>query len=133
MTRLPLPLALGLALAVAGCASTHDLAQGPNVWGGGVYREQVQPGLHYIVVKSNVAPWTNRDAVAAQWQQEAVRLCGGGHRALRVQDLVEEEREPMSLAVLSLPYLITVRKGYALCETAQLSIDSAERILDARQ
>lgn len=126
-------LLVGIVLVVAGCASTHDLSQGPNVWGGGVYREQVQPGLHRIVVKSNVAPWTNRDTVAAQWQEEAGRLCGGGHRAVRVEDLVEEEHAPMFLLGLSLPYLVTVRRGYALCDSAGLSVEAAERTIDARR
>lgn len=126
-------LIVAVALAVVGCASTHDLAQGPNVWGGGVYREQVRPGLHHIVVKSNVAPWTNRDTVAAQWQAEAHRLCGGGHRALRVEDLVEEEHAPMFVLGFSLPYLITVRRGYALCDSSGLAVEDAERIIDTRQ
>jgi len=126
-------LLVALALVVSGCASTHDLSQGPNVWGGGVYREQLRPGLHWIVVKSNVAPWANRDTVVAQWQEEAGRLCAGGHRALRIEDLVEEEHAPMNLFGLSLPYLITVRKGYALCDSAGLSVEDAERIIDARR
>lgn len=126
-------LLVPVVLAVAACASTHDLSQGPNVWGGGIYREQVKPGLNYIVVKSNVAPWANRDIVAGHWQEEAARLCGGGYRALRVEDLVEEEHEPMVIFGVSLPYLVTVRKGYALCDSANLSGENAERILDLRR
>lgn len=126
-----LPIAVGLV--VAGCASTHDLAQGPNVWGGGVYRERVRDGLHYIVVKSNVAPWTNRDTVSSQWQEEAAKLCSGGHRALRVADSIEEEHAPMPLLGLPLPYLVTVRTGYALCDKASLSVEDAEQIIDRRR
>lgn len=121
---------LPIALALAACASTHDLSQGPNVWGGGIYREEIGPGLHYIVVKSNVAPWPNRDTVTGQWQAQARQLCGGAFRALRVEELVEEERAPMVVLGVSMPYLVTVRKGYALCGAAGLSDEDAERMLD---
>jgi hypothetical protein len=127
--RLPL---VALVLVVAGCASTHDLSRGPSAWGGGVYRETLQPGLHWIVVRSNVAPWTNQHTVGVQWQAEAARLCGGGHRALRLEDRIAQEHAPLSLVVVSLPYLITVRKGYALCDSSGLSVEQAERIIDAR-
>lgn len=126
-------LLVPVVLAIAGCASTHDLAQGPNVWGGGIYREELRPGLHYVVVKSNFTPWANRDTVASQWHEEAIRLCGGGYRALRVEALVEEEHEPMFVLGVSVPYLVTVRKGYALCDSAGLAGENVERILDMRR
>jgi hypothetical protein len=122
-----------VVLTVAGCASTHDLSRGPNVWGGGIYREELVPGLHYIVVKSNVAPWTNQDVVGSQWQAEAMRLCGGGYHALRVEDMVDEEHAPMFILGVSVPYLVTVRKGYVLCSSAGISTEDAERMLDKRR
>lgn len=121
------------SLVLVGCASTHDLAVGPSAWGGGVYREELQPGLYYIVVKSNVAPWTNHATVSAQWQAEADRLCGSaGYHALRTEVLVEEAMEPMQLLFVTLPYLVTVRLGYALCASAGMSIESAEQYLKSR-
>jgi hypothetical protein len=124
---------LGTALALAACTSTHDLGEGPSALGGGVYRETVQPGLHYIVVKSNVAPWTNQDAIAQQWQREADRFCGAGrHQDLRVEDLVDDEGARHAWFV-SVPYLITVRRGYALCASASLSTEQALRLIDARR
>lgn len=125
-------LLLAALVAGAGCASQHDLARGPGAWGGGVYLEELRPGLHYIVVKSNVAPWTNREAVAAQWQREASKLCGGGYGVLRVREQVEEHLAPLPLVVMSLPYLVTVRTGYALCASADLTTESAEQFLGSR-
>lgn len=130
MTRLAL---LGSALALSACTSTHDLGEGPSALGGGVYREALQGGLYYIVVKSNVAPWTNRDSIAQQWHREADRLCGdGGHRDLRVEDLVDDEGSRQAWFV-SVPYLITVRRGYALCASSTLSAEEALRLIDARR
>lgn len=124
---------LGGALALAACTSTHDLGEGPSALGGGVYREALQPGLHYIVVKSNVAPWTNRDAIAQQWQREADHLCGAGrHQDLRVEDLVDDEGARQAWFV-SVPYLITVRRGYALCASSALSAGEALRLIEARR
>lgn len=130
MTRLAL---LGSALALAACTSTHDLGEGPSALGGGVYREALQPGLHYLVVKSNVAPWTYRDAIAQQWRREADRLCGDGrHQDLRVEDLVDDEGARPAWFV-SVPQLITVRRGYALCASSALSVEEALRLIDARR
>lgn len=121
------------ALALASCSSTHDLGQGPSMMGGGVYHEELRPGLHYIVVKSNVAPWKNQDAVAQQWRQEADRACAGErHQDLRIEDRVDEDLAPMNAIVIRLRYLVTVRKGYALCAAAGLSEESALRYLDSR-
>lgn len=130
MIRLAL---FGSALALAACTSTHDLGEGPSALGGGVYREALRPGLYYIVVKSNVAPWTNRDATAQQWQREANLLCGDGrHQDLRVEDLVDDEGSRQAWFV-SVPYLITVRRGYALCASSTLSAAEALRLIDARR
>lgn len=121
------------ALALASCSSTHDLGQGPSMMGGGVYHEELGPGLHYIVVKSNVAPWPNPGAVAQQWREEADRACGSArHQDLRIEDRVDEELAPMNAIVIRLRYLVTVRKGYALCAASGLSDDGALRYLDTR-
>lgn len=129
MTRLAL---LG-AFALAACTSTHDLGEGPSALGGGVYREALQPGLHYIVVKSNVTPWTNQDAIAQQWQREADHLCGaGGHQDLRVEDLVDDEG-PRQAWFVSVPSRITVRRGYALCASSTLSAEQALGLIAARR
>lgn len=130
MTRRAASLA---ALALAACTSTHDLGEGPSALGGGVYRETLQEGLYYLVVKSNVAPWANRDAIAQQWRREADGLCGDGrHQDLRIEDLVDEEGARQALFI-SLPYLITVRRGYALCASSTLSVEKALRLIDARR
>lgn len=119
-------------LLLVACTSSHDLGQGPSPMAGGVYREALRPGLHYVFVKSNVAPWTDREAVVRKWRDEADRLCGdAGHEDLRVEDRVEEEMPPMNAIVFRLPYLVSIRKGYALCASAGLSAQEALRIIDA--
>ncbi len=102
-------LLLPVLLLVA-CTSSHDLGQGPSAMAGGVYRE----------------------AVVRKWRDEADRLCGdAGHEDLRVEDRVEEEMPPMNAIVFRLPYLVSIRKGYALCASAGLSAQEALRIIDA--
>ncbi|NMG76966.1 hypothetical protein [Aromatoleum diolicum] len=125
---------LVVALGLSACSSTHDLAKGPSMMGGGLFSEELQPGLHYVVSKSHVAPWTNHESVAQVWRDRAGQLCGkGGYRELQVVELVEEELAPMRVFVLSLPYLATIRKGYVLCAGSPLSEEAALRYLDLRR
>lgn len=128
MTRRLLALT---ALVLGACTSTHELASGPSVLGGGVFHEEVSPGLHYIVVRSNVAPWRNQDAVDQQWRREANHLCGGAHEDLHMESRVDEEMPPMQAFFIRLPYLVTSTKGYALCATSGLSHESALRVIEA--
>ena len=132
MKPLRLATLLTLALAMTGCASTHDLSQSPNIWGGGIYREPLAPGLLYLVAKSNVAPWTNRGLVAEKWASEARAFCGGGYRALRVGERIDEEHDPMVVVGFSLPYLITVRQGFVVCDSAGLSDEAAAQLIEAK-
>lgn len=125
-------LAFTLPALLLACTSSHDLGQGPSPMAGGVYREALRPGLHYLFVKSNAAPWTDRAAVIRKWRDEADRLCGAGrHEDLRMEDLVEEEMPPMDAIVFRLPYRVSIRKGYALCATAGLSPQEALGLIDA--
>lgn len=116
---------------LAACTSSHDLGSGPSAMGGGVFHEVLRPGLHYIVIKSNVAPWANQDAVAGQWREVAARLCKTAYRERRVEALVVEELRPMNVFFIRLPYLVSVHKGYALCEGAGLSDDEVDALIDA--
>ena len=61
-------LALLAATSVSACASNHDLKKGNNSLAGGFESDEVMPGLHYILARTNFAPWKNFSAARKSWK-----------------------------------------------------------------
>jgi hypothetical protein len=106
----------------AACASTNDLSKdGWSATGGGFYDEEIRPQFFYVVAKTTVGPLSNAGAARGMWIERARRLCNGGFREIEV-GAYADERAP--------GYIVSVRRGYALCDTAALSIEQAQAVLD---
>ena len=120
-------LCLAAMLEVA-CTSSKDLAEdGFSMTGGGYYEEEVEAGLYYVVARSTVGLVKNPGAARSMWGKRAEIRCKGAYVELEV---VEYAYEPLPPAQPGLSYLISTRKGYALCEGSPLSVDEAKRKLD---
>ena len=98
--------------------------------GGGFYDEELTPGLHYIVAKTTVGPWANVSAARQMWIDRADRLCRAPYQELEPHELVEEPRP--GLRSFGMRYLVTVKKGYALCNWSGLSTEEVAKALTLR-
>lgn len=95
--------------------------------GGGYYDETVGPGLVYVVARTTVGPIENLGTARSMWEQRATKLCNGEFRELEIVEYVDE---PLAPALPGIRYLISTRRGYALCATSPLSPEEAKLRLD---
>ena len=113
-------LALGM---IAGCASNHDLATGPNHFGGGFTSKEVKPGFFRIVARTNGGPWSSFSEARRSWADVANAACGEGKwKEMAIKEAAFEPRSPMGI----LSYVTTERTGYALCHGAATTEAEAE-------
>ncbi len=112
----------------AGCASTHNLNEGPNALGGGVQTAQVKPGLYSIYARTNWAPWSNYSGVRNVWAKTAESLCDkSGYQEIGISEADYDTGKPGPLA-----YIVTQRDGHALCNNAATSMEEAQAYLGAK-
>lgn len=117
-----------LAAICAGCASTHNLNEGPNALGGGVQTAQVKPGLYSIYARTNWAPWSNYSGARSVWTKTAESLCGKvGYQEIGISEADYDTGKPGPL-----PYIVTQRDGHALCDNAATSMEEALVYLGAK-
>jgi hypothetical protein len=116
-----------LIALLVGCSPYHDLKNGSGLLGGGFKDQEVSPGLFGILVKSNAALWTNRDAVHATWSRRAYELCSGDYVELASQEL-DETLKPINSEVLR--DHVTSRIAFALCASSRLSQQEALGVIE---
>jgi hypothetical protein len=113
---------------LAACASTHDLNEGPGTFGGGVNHRQVAPGLYWVEARTNFKPWSNYSGASRMWRRVASDLCG---KSTYEELNIEEAAEETAPAVMgALKYIVTSRKGYALCGTAHMGKNEAAALME---
>lgn len=114
---------LVVLLSLGGCASSHDLSQGPGAFGGGVMHSEVKPGLFMIRSQTNWAPWPNLGSARSAWEDEAKKAC---HKKPWKEINVREGTRDTGLPSMGvLPYLVSEKQGYALCQDAETSEEDA--------
>jgi hypothetical protein len=118
---------IALVAFLCACSPYHDLKNGSGLLGGGFKDQEVSPGLFGILVKSNVALWTNRDAVHDIWSRRAHELCGGDYIELASQEL-DETLKPINSEVLR--DHVTSRIAFALCTSSKLSQQEALDVIE---
>ena len=117
---------------LAGCTSTHDLSKGPGVLGGGVEHIEVKPGLYSITAQTNWAPWSNYPAAQRAWRNAADALCGKGkYQELGISQAAKDTGMPHFLRAAA--YIVTERRGYALCNDSQITFADAAVLIDKAQ
>ena len=120
-----------LAISLFGCASTHNFAtDGNNVLGGGYLESKIHDGVYHITVKTNWAPWVRTSAARSAWQTRAQTLCGS--EKFRELQIKESSYEPISAYQGIVPYIVTVREGFAVCDSANLSEEAALALIHKR-
>ena len=95
--------------------------------GGGYYVEEVGPGFFYVVARSTVGPVSNIGAARHMWENHAGEVCKSAFRELEIVEYVDESLPPV---LPGLRYLVSTRKGYALCGASPLSLEGAMQRLD---
>jgi hypothetical protein len=115
---LMLPLSVAF-LVLGGCASSHDLKQGAGTFGGGVMHEELKPGLFLVRSQTNWAPWPNLGSARSAWEQEARTACKG--KNWKEVNTKEGTRDTGLPSMGLLPYLVSEKRGYALCDDSQTS------------
>ena len=120
-------LVIGSTLLLA-CASTHDLGEGAGALGGGIQRQEVRPGFYLIEARTNFAPWSNYAGAERLWRRAAEALCSNArYQELAIRQAAVETARP-ALGILR--YVVTSRKGYALCATSILTRAEAAEIAE---
>ena len=119
-----------VGLTLGACASSHNLREGHNFFGGGYQDYPLRPGLHYIRVQSNYFPVILPSAAKATWDERAKTLCGSSsYTELQTADsahpLVPVDRPGVN------PNYVAVRDGYVLCASAKLSPSEAIAVIEA--
>ena len=123
----PAVLAVASTLLVA-CASTHDLGKSAGALGGGIQRQEVRPGFYLVEAQTNFAPWSNFAGAERLWRHAAEAACGSDrYQELGIRQAVVETARP-ALGILR--YVVTSRKGYALCATSTLTRAEAAKIAE---
>lgn len=112
---------------VMSCASNKNLESNDFSSMGGGYRVfPVEQGLYFIEAKTNFAPWKNYDAARDMWLEHATKACGEApYIELKVREY-DYENVPSFLFV---KYVISVKEGYVLCDTAGISSQEAEELI----
>jgi hypothetical protein len=103
--------------ALCGCAAGPDLADDPLR--SGYYESQAAPRIYRIAVRSGLALWPSRSEVRTAWRARAEALCGSA--GFREVEVIED----LQGAGGGLPYMIAMRKGYAVCRDLGLSDEAA--------
>lgn len=116
-------------LLLLGCATTADPQSdfyNPFRPGGHVEFE-VDRGLYRIEAKGERALGDPYESVRALWQRRARALCGAGtYQEFAIDETAYGKRgDPLDR-------LIAVRKGYAACENASLSLEQARSIVRSK-
>ena len=115
-----------LGPVLTSCASTHDMASGPNPLGGGIREFDVADGVYRIMVKTNAAPWENLSGARSSWLSRAEHFCGQG----RFKEFeVREYSYDNVPAVGFVRYIVTAREGYAVCNRLKISDEEALGII----
>lgn len=109
---------IALYATITACASTHDLNNGPGLFGGGVNHGQIAPGLYWVVVKTNFKPWSDSSGARRLWRGTARQLCGKSR--FDELDPLESKQEVAPRALGLVQYVVTTRAGYALCDSSGL-------------
>jgi hypothetical protein len=108
---------------LGGCASSHDLKQGHGIFGGGVMHEEVKPGFFLVRSQTNWAPWPNLGSARSAWAEEARKACQGKNwKEINTNEGTRDTGMP-SMGIL--PYLVSEKRGYALCEGSETSEEQA--------
>lgn len=116
-------------VSLSGCASTHDLASGPNHFGGGVSTIELKPGFFRVLARTNWAPWNNFDAARRSWEKLANSTCGEG----KWKEIASKEQaQDVGVMRTPVPYIVTEKIGYVLCKNSQMTVEEA-RALAIRQ
>lgn len=107
-------------MLITSCASTHNLkTDGPTFMGGGYHVSESDGGGYRIYTKSNASPWTNFGSVRDTWENLAEEKCGdSGYTELDV-DEYSYELQPAMWGMLK--YLISVKRGIAVCNTTSVN------------
>jgi len=127
---------IGLAAIIGGCASTHNLRDGMNVFGGGFIEEDLRPGLYEMSARANTGLWPSYDAAAQTWRLRAESLCG----AAGFVDIAISEHSGGKVAetyvwragMLPVARYNAVKSGYVLCKTSGMSTEQALTFLNDR-
>ena len=106
--------------------------EGPGVLGGGVQHIEVKPGLYSITAQTNWAPWSNYPAAQRAWRKAADALCGKGkYQELGISQAAKDTGMPHFLRAAA--YIVTERRGYALCNDSQITFADAAVLIDKAQ
>lgn len=103
---------LTTVLLLAGCASSHDLKEGDNFWGGGYLVEEESAGVFRITAKTNWAQWSSYDTARRMWEKHATEACGGNSYVEK--DIREYDYEAAPQYQWA-KYIVTVKEGLAVC------------------
>lgn len=117
-----------IAIALGGCASSHDLRKGPGAFGGGVMHEEVRPGLFKVRAQTNWAPWPNEGSASSAWSEEATKACKGA-QFKEINTKVSTRDTGMASMGPLLRYLVSEKYGYALCQGAETTEEEAAKLL----
>jgi len=84
---------------------------------------EVKPGFFLIRSQTNWAPWSNLGSARSAWEDEATKACQ--RKPWKEIKIVEETRDTGLPSMGILPYLVSEKRGYALCQGAETSEEDA--------
>lgn len=120
---------LFLSVALAGCASSYNLAAGERApWGGGVATRMVKPGLYYVKVQTNAGPIPNYASAQSMWNEQAALACKGAGHSETMIDAYDYDFVQAFLGVI--PYKVVSRSGYCICSDHKLSEQELTALYD---
>jgi hypothetical protein len=116
-------------LLLSGCTTSHhNLNHGPNALGGGFFDNKVHDGLYSIIAKTNFAPWSDFKAAHKIFNRRATELCQSKNYVSIKMVEKELEHIPRDLPP---KYIISQVNGYVICESSKLTIEEAEKLIQA--
>ena len=115
---------LSAVLLLTGCsASYHNINKnGESALGGGFRDKEVANGVHFIIAKTNFAPWTNFDAAQKTFDRRAKELCGGDYTTLDMKKDQFEQVQTQGAA----KYIISRIEGHVHCKSSTISVEDAK-------
>ena len=120
-----------IMLALSSCASSTNMNDGgANMFGGGIGDTEVAPGVYRITARTNFAPYENFGGARSMWDERAEEVCTPGkYRAVRTWEYTQEEA-PSILGIVR--YIVSIKRGYAVCESSGLSDEEVIDIIEGR-
>ena len=110
---------LAMILILSSCSSLHDSnSDGPNYLGGGYKVKADADGKITIIATTNFAPWENYSGARSVWEKQAKNACGNSGY---IEEDVEEYSYETAPPLFFLKYIVTVKKGVAVCLDAASS------------